>query len=923
MDERSILILTDKGDQTTDIADYNFIENQVHIQFKNNTKIYKYSLKKVTIKQNPKVLDISNQNVCYQNMPLRKVQEILDFEGTFKVFFQNGKTNIYDSSSIRIESKDSSQGRVLNVLNYWADIAHYTKIEDKAEAFLKKEFDKIHPIHPDSVLKAYINQAPLTQVASSTIPVIFPFRFNLSQKQALEQALTSQISIIEGPPGTGKTQTILNIIANLAIMRNKSVAVVSSNNAAVQNVKDKLQKSGYDFIAASLGNMKNRRSFFQKLPEYNVAGWKSEIQEEKIIESISNITKRLNHLLELANNKAKIDQELAAYHLEQRHFQVHYNKHNIEEMERLFLCRQTPERIISFLADEYFVGERADHFLHKAKLLFKYGFTDFKKLKDNRLELISGLQMKYYDSKIAELERKKDEIQLELDQESFEELLDQHEAYSSALFKHKLHYKYHDKEPFAGHEKNYKEMFDVFIDHFPVLLSTTHSLRSCVRDNYLFDYVIVDESSQVDLLTGVLALSCCKQAIIVGDTKQLPQIVDNNIKSKLNTDNIDDVYNYFKHSILSSLLSVYGDSIPKVILKEHYRCHPKIIGFCNNQYYDDKLIPFTLEKDNDIPLRLHYTAPGNHMRKVTLKGKEGSYNHREIDAFNEEILKELQLGEISNEEIGFTTPYRLQVEEAGRMSEKNIEIDTVHKYQGREKPVMILSTVLDQTKNGKIGRKFVENSCLVNVAVSRAQKQFILVTDYALFRNSRKDIGNLIRYIEYNTLHEHITNSELVSVFDLLYTEYSTKLNYLQNRLISKFRYKSENIMWRVLTDLLKKEQYKSVTFGTQIFLKDLLNDTKRLNEAEKRFVKNNASVDFVIYDVLNKQPLLIIEVDGFFHRNKEDQIGRDKKKDTILKKYELPLLRLPTTGSDEEKKISLQLDQILYNNIDNPSSLS
>ena len=59
--------------------------------------------------------------------------------------------------------------------------------------------------------------------------------------------------------------------------------------------------------------------------------------------------------------------------------------------------------------------------------------------------------------------------------------------------------------------------FETFINEYPVILSTTHSLRSCASANYLFDYVIVDETSQVDIVTGALALSCARQAVIVGD----------------------------------------------------------------------------------------------------------------------------------------------------------------------------------------------------------------------------------------------------------------------------------------------------------------------------------------------------------------------------------------------------------------------
>lgn len=64
---------------------------------------------------------------------------------------------------------------------------------------------------------------------------------NISQKKALANALKERISIIEGPPGTGKTTTILNILANL-IYRNQKVLVVSKNNSAIENVLEELEK---------------------------------------------------------------------------------------------------------------------------------------------------------------------------------------------------------------------------------------------------------------------------------------------------------------------------------------------------------------------------------------------------------------------------------------------------------------------------------------------------------------------------------------------------------------------------------------------------------------------------------------------------------------------------------------------------------
>lgn len=921
MDEHKILIVTDKGDQTKDIAEWAANGEKVKITFKNSGKVYNYFTENIIVRENPIHMQTNDQVVLDEGFPLFNVEKVLVFDEKTKVFFKNQETKLYKTTSISLSTNIGTYNQIEKLLNYWKDIAQYTNSEDEQEAFLKKQFSKLNAIDKQSILATYMSQSQITQIAPSITPIIFPFRFNLSQKQALEQALTNKVSIIEGPPGTGKTQTILNILANLAIMQNKSVAVVSSNNAAVRNIKEKLEKYGYGFIVASLGNAKNIESFFKDLPEYDIADWKSDKADEAT-RVINDLTQRLQGLMDLANRKAQLEQKIAAYRLEQKHYQLHTDKQDYDGMQRLFYRRQTPETIIAFLADEYFLGTHSLRLVQKAKLLFKYGFFDFNKLKKKRLEMITCLQMKFYETKLNQLEQEKNNIQLELARESFEDLLQMHEGNSAVLFKDKLHQRYRNKQRFSGNEKNFKSKFDDFLDHFPIMLSTTHSLRTCIPENFLFDYVIIDEASQVDLLTGVLAMSCCKNIIVVGDTKQLPQIVNEKIVNKLKDDQVDNVYNYFKHNLLSSLLTMYGEHMPRVILKEHYRCHPKIIGFCNEQYYDNQLISFTSEADSDIPIRIFYTAKGNHYRRVTIKGKEGSLNHREIDVAKEEIIRELRLNHVPNEDIGFTTPYRLQVMEAASKLEDSIEIDTVHKYQGREKPIMIMSTVLDQTRNGQIGKKFVENSCLVNVAVSRAQKQFILVTDHALFRNSRKDIGNLIRYIEYNSMHEHITQSELISVFDLLYSEYSERLNYLQNRLVVKSKYKSENIMWRVLTDIVSEEKYSYVNFSTQVYLKDLFKNTERMSDAEKKYIKNRASFDFVIYDALNKQPLLAIEVDGFAsHRNNPDQTKRDKLKNNICKSYPFPLLRLPTTGYDEISKIRNKLDEIMFGKIDNLNS--
>jgi len=70
---------------------------------------------------------------------------------------------------------------------------------------------------------------------------------------------------------------------------------------------------------------------------------------------------------------------------------------------------------------------------------------------------------------------------------------------------------------------------------------------------------------------------------------------------------------------------------------------------------------------------------------------------------------------------------------------------------------------------------------------------------------------------------------------------------------------------------------------------------------------------DFVIFNKLDKMPVLVVEVDGYaFHVNNPKQAARDKMKDAILEKYEIPILRLKTNESGEEARLSSKLIEIL-----------
>lgn len=858
-------------------------------------------------------MDIKDKTIIVKGIDKTKDIQSLEYIENGKkikiVYHNNQEAYPYSCQNVKIKDNNIADSNVEIMLNYLRDIFQYQK-EEQMRDFLIKVLDNLKYIDKDSILYKYLLKLPIEK-RNINNNIIFPFSFNLSQKCALEKALTHSISIINGPPGTGKTQTILNIVANL-IVNNKSVAVVSNNNEAVKNVQEKMRKNGYGFLTAFLGNSDNQDCFFANIPSYDISEWDCSESVDELTNQIYALNDKLNVLMEVSRQKAKLEQQLSEWKLEFEHFSKYFEEQELEEIKKLPLLFENPDKIMDFWVDIGIVKDMTGipRTLSNIVITFKYWLFCYKDLRQCDINTILCLQDEFYKRQIQMINDKITDLDKQLKEQSFNKLMEQHRELSEKLFKKIIYSRFDNIEKTEFTKNNFKYNFSKFIQNYPIILSTTFSLRNSISDDELIDYVIIDESSQVDLCAGVLAVSCCRNAVIVGDMKQLPQITDSKIKERLTTQAPDTEYDYFEHNILSSILAVYGDKIPNVTLHEHYRCHPQIIEFCNKKYYNGELIPYTNPDMSNKPLVLYRTVEGTHMRTVTHGENKGSYNQRELDVIIEEVLKN---PDIERDDIGVVTPCRKQADKASEQIDKNIESDTVHKYQGREKDMMIMSTVLD-TKNGYKNRMdFVDDPHLVNVAVSRAIKQFVLVTDHDLFFNKGENIHDLIRYIMYNTLDENIIESNVVSVFDLLYKKHSEKLINKKQKMSNILKYPSEDAMRVLLEDILSEQQYADkYTYTCQVLLKNILNSVDLLTDEEKQYVNNRASVDFVIYRKMDKSYVLIIEVDGFkYHENNPDQLYRDKLKNSILDKYRIPFLRLPTNGSGERNKIETALDTL------------
>lgn len=787
-------------DKTAEISSLNFAANQVAVTYTSSDKTYTYNSSNVVVLKDPKIINTTGRIMLVDGFPIRSSSTVLDFGEYVKIIDENGRAEAHHKSRVSFEDSCLNQKQPKLVFDYLKQLSAYISVMEDGRTILAEHFEKITKLSKESVLANYLSGTPIKTRSIKETP-IFPFGFNLSQKKAVIAALANSISIIEGPPGTGKTQTILNIIANV-VAKGKTVGVVSGNNSATSNVQEKLEKNGFGFITSLLGNSSNKAEFFQnkqsEVPD--ITDWS--IQDEDIKElneQIDSISKALDELLEKQNTIAKLKDELSKLEVEQKYFESNFKDDYIEASRFSLRRRWSSNSILEFIA--YLEKEPEATIARKLKtrsyLLFKYGIYKYRFFNDNYEGVNNSLKRDYYKSSIEERKQQINALESKLENKSFEELMDTYGDISAKIFRSSLYKRYSNKIREKYTVKSYKLRFKEFIQEYPVILSTTHSIISSITENYLFDYIIIDEASQVDLVTASLALACCKSVVIVGDIKQLPQIVSSDLEKLSNEmfykNTLDEAYNYSKYSIIASLMKLYGDCLPKTLLSEHYRCHPKIIRFCNEKYYNNELIVMTEESPQDIPLKLYKTAPGNHARRDNIDNEKGWYNIRQIEVIRDEILGQNNARYKEASKIGIICPYRKQVTETNKLIGKGeLEVDTVHKFQGREKNTIIFSTVANELN------PFIDDANLINVAVSRAVKELIVVTSNKVFKQHGTNIGDLIRYIQYNSFESAVIESKKVSVFDLLYSEYSEKLlNYMRHKKrVSE--YESENLMYSV-----------------------------------------------------------------------------------------------------------------------------
>lgn len=754
-------------------------------------------------------------------------------------------------------------------------------------------------------------------------PILLLGKSNASQKSAIEKSLSEKVSFIEGPPGTGKTTTILSIVANL-LYRNQKAVVVSKNNSAIDNIGEELDKLDLPKIYVRLGNSSYTTNLFedvlndienyqQEVEKYadveepNIVEFNSEyssIREKEF--KLNELVKKKNELAELENQKRHIEKRQAAYNEKfsgRLPFWIGFLKADqlakiigkvSKKIEKYSRNINKKISIFDIAIAALFWGIKSNDYF-KQYLLLKWQLetiyltekmsevdryikeNDFNKLKDEINELYAGS----YCQKSTDLLKKalykyylKSEVKVN---RLIKEI---------KLFKAKYKSELKRNEYDSDFLKEKSRLIQMITDFFPFTLTTADSLPNNFYEyrngKEKFDYVIMDEATQCDVISGLPVLFYAKHCVISGDSKQLSAITGNN-EFDIDDSNIDEKFKYFSNDFLNATKSAF--CAEPTLLKEHYRCDYNIINYCNRFFYDNELI-------------IYKSANVDAMELIDVsQGKYSNYddssfsNEREIYSINEQCA-----GDLSDSYV--ITPFKNQKELLKKQfSGYKDNCGTIHSFQGRGKENVYFSTVLndlDFCNKHLSSNHNLFTSELVNVAVSRAKDKFILVTDKKYFSERSQLIKNLILYID---KYGKEIPDKTVCLFDYLYKQMPT---YVEVKNCS-------NPFELKVFETLEKfcDEHKGFSVFTKLPLAELVTDGYYLNTHDeiRHFVLNERThVDFTIVNAL-ENPVLAIELDGQEH-DSEIQIQRDIKKNKALEHMNIPLKRINSKSAFSEQDL-------------------
>ncbi len=660
-------------------------------------------------------------------------------------------------------------------------------------------------------------------------------KVNLDQLLAINNAMKYPLTYVQGPPGTGKTNTILNTILT-AFFNERTVLFASSNNHPIDEVYDKMRRLRYQqrLIPFPMIRLGNNNKVNEALDQIKLL-----YEQTKAIRVFDNTL-----------DKTRDDK--------------------VQRTTELTKMLQTYEEILD-LRERKEVTE---------KLLEESTQLNFQ------FEL-QGRQLSEIKKRLQEIGEIHDQDALKLIQNDGEEFL-KYLYYTSAKYikrigeprnKDLLKIVYmdpNDEERIREFNRYLSEEENVrkFQRIFPLIATTCISAHKIGPPKRYFNMVIMDEASQCNTAVSLVPVIRGENLMLVGDPQQLQPVIllDHKTNEALKQKyGISQEYDYIENSIYKTYLACDPVS-DEILLHHHYRCHPKIIGFNNQKYYNGKLDikspesnshPLTYVEVTDSEANVKNTAPG------------------EVDQIIEYIKKN------SNKQIGIITPFANQrtliKEELKRNNFDNVPCGTVHAFQGDEKDVILFSLGLSDTTKPATYEWLKNNRELINVATSRAKNELVVFGNtenlQRLHANCEDDdLYELVTYIKENGESQVTQKTAASRALGIKPYSTETEAAFMEtlNHAIDVLQPSGERYT-------VHKEVPVSQVFRENISYEGLF---------------YTGRFDFVVYERTYRKelPVLAIELDGKEHYTNEIVKDRDRRKAQICRDHNFELIRVENT---------------------------
>lgn len=251
-----------------------------------------------------------------------------------------------------------------------------------------------------------------------------------------------------------------------------------------------------------------------------------------------------------------------------------------------------------------------------------------------------------------------------------------------------------------------------------VILATNSSSALEAIARVKFDVAIIDEASQATIPSVLIPIAKAHRFILAGDHKQLPPTI------------ISDRAGELSKTLFEELIRIYP--FKSQLLNIQYRMNSLLMKFPNEEFYnnglksdssvDDITINDIIDRDDREEALLFIDTSDVDMEGEThLKDSKSIINNLEAE-ISTNIARDYINAGVCEDDIGIISPYADQVKIIQEMTP--VEVKTVDGFQGREKEIIIISTVRSND-NGNIG--FLQDLRRLNVAITRAKRKLIIV----------------------------------------------------------------------------------------------------------------------------------------------------------------------------------------------------